>query len=146
MPPKNDPAKPKKEKEPKPLQQLVEDVGLYPSEAFEFIQQGLSYTVQQVHASLTDPNASRHVSGQQLCEGLREFALAQWGYMARTVLRRWNVTSTLDFGRMVFALVEAGHMQKTDDDTVEDFKNVYDFRRAFESCYRIRVGALPSST
>jgi uncharacterized repeat protein (TIGR04138 family) len=145
MPPKNDPAKAKKEKQPKPLEQLVQDVGLYPADAFEFIQQGLSYTVQQVHASLTDPKASRHVSGQQLCEGLREFALAQWGFLARTVLRRWNITGTVDFGRIVFALVDAGHMQKTDDDTLDDFKNVYDFRSAFESRYRIKVAALPAT-
>jgi uncharacterized repeat protein (TIGR04138 family) len=65
--------------------------------------------------------------------------------MARTVLRRWNITGTLDFGRIVFALVEAGHMQKTDDDTLDDFKNVYDFRNAFESRYRIKVASLPST-
>jgi uncharacterized repeat protein (TIGR04138 family) len=146
MPPKNDPAKPRKQKEPKPLLELVEDVGLYPPEAYEFIQQGLSYTVQQVHAAQTDPKASRHVSGQQLCEGLREFAIAHWGFMARTVLRRWNITATVDFGRIVFALVDGGHMQKTDDDTLDDFRNLYDFRTAFESGYRILVPAIPSNS
>ena len=144
MPPKNEPVKSQKEKEPIPLPQLVEELGLYPEEAFEFIQQGLKYTVTQIHASLTDPKASRHVSGQQLCEGLREFALAQWGYLARTVLRRWNITATVDFGRIVFALVDAGHMQKTEDDTLDDFKNVYDFRSAFERGYRIPADAAKS--
>ena len=71
------------------------------------------------------------MSGQQLCEGLREYALQQWGYLARTVLRRWNITSTVDFGKIVFALVEIGQMQKTDDDTLDDFRNVFDFRAAF---------------
>ena len=133
MPP-NEPAKQIREK---PLHEVVEDVGLYPAEAFDFIQQGLSYTVQKLHSASTDPNASRHVSGQQLCEGLREYALLQWGLLARTVLRRWNVTATLDFGRIVFALVDAGHMQKTDEDSLDDFRAVYDFRTAFEAGYRI---------
>jgi uncharacterized repeat protein (TIGR04138 family) len=129
------------------LEQVVADVGLYPADAFEFVQQGLGFTVQQTHGEdppHVDPSrpVSRHVSGQQLCEGLRDFALAQWGLLARAVLRRWNVTSTLDFGRIVFALIDAGQMQKTDEDTLDDFRSVYDFRTAFESGYRIGATSL----
>ena len=119
------------------MQQVVNDLGLYPPEAYAFIQQGLSYTVQRVHGKVKDPKASRHVNGSDLCEGLRELALQQWGRLARTVLRRWNVTSTVDFGRIVFAMVEAGLMQTTEDDNLEDFRNVYDFRVAFETDYQI---------
>ena len=126
--------KPTKEKS---VQQVIEDLGLYPPEAYAFIQQGLSFTVQKLHGKVKDPKANRHVSGPDLCEGLRELAIAQWGRMARTVLRRWNITSTLDFGRIVFAMVEGGLMQKTDDDTLEDFRNVYDFRAALENEYQI---------
>src|SRR5215213_9457278 len=110
---------------------------MYPPEAYAFIQQGLSFTVQKLHGKQKDPKASRHVGGSDLCEGLRELALTQWGRLAWTVLRRWNVTSTLDFGRIVFSMVEAGLMQKTDDDTLEDFRNVFDFRAAFEAEYQI---------
>ena len=119
------------------MQQVVEDLGLYPPEAYAFIQQGLSFTVQKLHGNVKDPKASRHVSGADLCEGLREMALSQWGRMARTVLRRWNITTTLDFGRIVFAMVEAGLMQKTDDDSLEDFRNVFEFRTALENEYQI---------
>ena len=131
------------------LEQVVAEVGLYPIDAFEFLQQGLSYTVQRIHGddaaaapARRGKPVSRHVSGQDLCHGLREFALAQWGLLARSVLRRWNITSTLDFGRMVFALIDARQMQKTDDDTIEDFRNVYDFKTAFEHGYRIETAAL----
>jgi uncharacterized repeat protein (TIGR04138 family) len=126
----------------KSVQQVVQDVGLYPPEAFAFIQKGLAQTVQKLHGKTRDPKANRHVTGQDLCEGLREVALAEWGRLARTVLRRWNITATLDFGRIVFAMVEAGLMQKTDDDSIEDFRNVYDFRTAFEAEYQIPCGAL----
>jgi uncharacterized repeat protein (TIGR04138 family) len=131
MPPSDKPIKEKS------VQQVVEDVGLYPPEAYAFIQKGLNHTVEKLHGKLKDPKASRHVTGHDLCEGLREVALAEWGRLARTVLRRWNITSTLDFGRMVFAMVDAGLMQKTDDDSLEDFRNVYDFRAAFEAEYQI---------
>lgn len=135
MPPSNEPAKQKS------LQQVALDAGLYPAEAYEFVQRGLSHTVQKIHGSPGDPDASRHVSGPQLCEGLREFALLQWGMLARTVLRRWGIHSTLDFGQIVFILVEAGQMQKTEDDNLDDFRNVFDFRIAFEAGYRIQMAS-----
>lgn len=133
MPPA-DPPEPEKT-----LHEVVEEVGLYPIEAYEFVQQGLGYTVQKIHGQCEKkrPPASRHVSGQDLCEGLREYALLKWGLLARTVLGRWNIRKTLDFGTIVFALVDYGHMQKTDDDTLDDFRDVYDFKSAFEADYKI---------
>src|SRR4051812_7755983 len=121
----------------KTLEQVVEEVGSYPIQAFEFVQHGLGYTVEKIHGDAKDPKASRHITGRDLCEGLREFALLKWGLMARTVLNRWNVRRTIDFGRMVFALVQHGHMSKTDEDTLEDFRDVYDFATAFDGGYRI---------
>ncbi|MGB7157143.1 MAG: Minf_1886 family protein [Tepidisphaeraceae bacterium] len=120
----------------KSLQQVVDEVGLYPMEAFEFVQQGLSYTVHKLHGDVKEEKVSRHVTGADLCEGLREFALLNWGLLARTVLGRWGVRKTIDFGRIVFALVDNGYMQRTDDDTLEDFRDVFDFKAAFEN-YKI---------
>src|SRR5437667_9772376 len=136
MPPSD---KPTKEKS---VQQVVEDLGMYPPEAYAFVQQGLSFTVQKLHGKVKDPKANRHVTGTHLCEGLRELALNQWGRLAHTVLRRWNITATVDFGRIVFAMVEAGLMQKTEDDTLEDFRNVFDFRTALENEYQIPCNVL----
>jgi uncharacterized repeat protein (TIGR04138 family) len=133
MPPSNEPTKQKS------LYQVARDFGPYPAEAYEFVQRGLSHTVKKIHGTAVDPTASRHVSGQQLCEGLRELALSQWGMLAPTVLGRWSITSTLDFGRIVFALINVGQMQRTEDDSLEDFRGVYDFKAAFESGYRIQM-------
>jgi uncharacterized repeat protein (TIGR04138 family) len=132
MPPSNEPSPHKS------LDEIVEIVGLYPREAYKFVEAGLAHTVRNIHAqTVEDPEANHHVTGQQLCEGLREFALKEWGLMAPTVLKRWNITTTYDFGRIVFALVEHKHMQKTDDDTIEDFRNVFDFKTAFDNNYKI---------
>jgi uncharacterized repeat protein (TIGR04138 family) len=121
----------------KSLEELVLEVGLYPIEAYEFVQQGLGYTVNKIHGEMKDPKANRHVHGRALCDGLREFALMKWGMLAPTVLTRWNIRRTLDFGRIVFAMVDNGWMQKTDEDNLDDFRDVYDFKSAFESGYRI---------
>ena len=95
----------------KSLQDVVDAVGSYPVEAFDFVQRGLSFTVERLHGEREkDPDACRHVTGQQLCEGLRDFALSQWGMLAQTVLKRWSITTTHDFGRIVFALVDNGFM------------------------------------
>ncbi len=75
---------------------------------------------------------NRHVSGQQLCWGLREYAIQRWGLMARAVLRRWHIHSTLDFGRIVFRLIDEGNLRKQATDTLEDFKDVYDFNTVFD--------------
>ena len=132
MPPPDPPPEPTKT-----LDDVAQELGAYSLEALGFVQEGLSYAVQKFHGKVHDPTVSRHVSGQQLCQGLREYALAKWGLMAPAVLARWGITSTLDFGRIVFALIDASYMQKTEQDTIEDFRNVYDFKTAFEADYRI---------
>jgi uncharacterized repeat protein (TIGR04138 family) len=134
------------------LQEVVDAVGVYPPDAYLFVQQGLSHTVEKIHgkkiheeginpdnidAEPADPPVSHHISGRDLCYGLREVALQRWGLLARTVLERWNITTTLDFGRIVFAMVDHQLMQKTEDDTLADFRQVYDFSTALESDYRI---------
>jgi len=80
----------------------------------------------------------RHVSGQELCEAARQYALDQYGYMAKTVLGSWGIYSTSDFGEIVFNLIRIGQMRKTRTDRREDFDNVYDFETAFEDRYRIQ--------
>ena len=122
----------------KSIQQVVTDVGLYPPEAYEFVQHGLAHTVRKIHGASAEKleKGCRHVSGAELCEGIRELALNRWGLLARTVLARWNVRRTVDFGNIVFAMVHAGFMQTTEQDTLDDFRDVYDFKRAFETEYR----------
>ena len=75
--------------------------------------------------------AEQHVSGQELCEAARQYALQQYGFMAPTVLGNWGVHRTGDFGEIVFGMIEIGQMRKTRRDKREDFHDVYDFNDAF---------------
>jgi uncharacterized repeat protein (TIGR04138 family) len=109
----------------------MRDQAPYPPAAFDFVREGLAHTVSMVHANAAGDDDSRHVSGQQLCLGLRDYAIRQYGMLAKTVLNRWGVNRTEDFGNIVFAMIDAGLMRKTDEDHVDDFRDVFDFDEAF---------------
>ena len=126
-----------KMEQPIVLERAADDLGVYPIAAYEFVQRGLAYTVCRVFGPALKPGVGRHVTGQQLCHGLRELATKQWGFLAQTVLRKWNITCTLDFGRIVFSLARHEAMSTTPDDSIDDFRNVYDFTKAFESAYHV---------
>jgi len=111
---------------------LRQHAGPYPPAAFVFVQEGLRHTVDALREAEPDmPEHGRHVSGAELCFGLRDYALQQFGLLARSVMRSWSVERTEDFGRIVFALVEAGCLRKTDEDHIEDFQGVFEFDEAF---------------
>ena len=104
----------------------------YPIEAFAFVREGLNYSVEAVHEDPDSlPEDERHISGQQLCLGLRDMAISKYGLLAPVVLEHWQVRRTRDFGRIVFAMIDAGLMTKTPSDSMEDFQGVYDFDEAF---------------
>jgi uncharacterized repeat protein (TIGR04138 family) len=111
---------------------VMNAAGPYPLEAFCFVREGLSFTAERVHAAPRENSElDRHISGQQLCLGLRDFAIDRYGLMAPVVLGHWHIKRTDDFGRIVFAMIGVGLMSKTDDDTMDDFRAVFDFDEAF---------------
>ena len=85
----------------------------------------------------------RHVSGQELCNAIRLYAMEQYGYMAKPVLNHWGVSSTSDFGEIVFNLIDIGQMRKTSSDRREDFDDVFDFDAGLRESYQI---SLPDSS
>ena len=120
----------------------------FSEQAFAFVQDGLSHTVKSVHGDVTrDPERQGasderfHVTGQQLCLGLRELAIQRYGLLAKTVFQHWGVKSTGDFGRIVFELIDRGEMRKTDRDQLSDFFNVYDFEEALDLNYKIDLAS-----
>lgn len=100
----------------------------YHETAYVFILSALHFTIDR----LGEP---RHISGRELAEGCRDLALQRWGLMARTVLEYWGINATRDLGEIVFALVELGVLVKQDDDHIESFEDVFDFREVFEAAY-----------
>ena len=106
---------------------------VYPPEAFEFVREGLEYTVHAIHgpqSDLTD-GEDRHVNGRQLSLGLRDHAIRRFGLMTHSVLAYWNIHRSDDFGRIVYAMIEQSLLSRTDRDRQEDFYGVFDFEEAF---------------
>ena len=118
-------------------------IGPWPLEAYEFVQRGLQATAVRIHDQQqvdTFAHQDRHISGQELCLGLRDYAIDQYGLLAPMVLELWHVHRTDDFGRIVFAMIEMELMHQRPEDSIEDFCGVYDFREAFDQqslCERI---------
>lgn len=115
---------------------LSESAGGFSPAAFDFVREGLQHTVERVHGEMDlsdfDPDdETRHVAGADLCLGLRDLAIRRYGMLAKTVLGRWNIRETADFGRIVFAMIDAGLLRKTEDDSFDDFVGVFDFDEAF---------------
>ena len=73
----------------------------------------------------------RHVSGPELLEGVRRYALKEFGPMVMTVFDSWGLRSCEDIGNIVFNLIGAGIFGKTEEDSIDDFKGVYDFEETF---------------
>jgi uncharacterized repeat protein (TIGR04138 family) len=77
----------------------------------------------------------RHISGRELAEACRDFAIERYGLMARRVLEHWGVRYTEDFGDVVFTMVELGLLVTAPGDTRDDFAQIYDFDDAFDRSY-----------
>lgn len=111
------------------LDSIVATDPRYGRDAYVFLRDSLDYTTKQQKKLKGAP--VRHVAGPELLDGVRQYALKEFGPMVVTVLSYWGIRNTQDIGHMVFNLIGAGIFGKTDEDSLEDFKNVYDFNEAF---------------
>jgi uncharacterized repeat protein (TIGR04138 family) len=129
---------------------LLKEDRRYPLEAYIFVFEALHYAQNVLgmgNESVSEPTDAeshegdsgpqRHVTGQELCQAIRQFAAEQYGYMAKLVLGNWGLHNTGDFGEIVFNLIRIGRMRKTPNDRREDFDNVFDFDCVFREEFRI---------
>jgi uncharacterized repeat protein (TIGR04138 family) len=111
------------------VEQILAKDSRYTRDAYLFVREALDYTQKLVGKETR--GAIRHVSGQELLDGIRRFALNQFGPMVVTVFEEWGVHNCLDFGEIVFNMVESSLLAKTEKDTRGDFQNGYNFTEAF---------------
>ena len=129
------------------IAKLLREDRRYALEAYVFIFEALRYAQNVLDMGADVPGepgpkpeesqSERHVTGQELCDAIRRYALDQYGYMAKTVLNQWGIHGTGDFGEIVFNLIRIGQMRKTPSDTRVDFDNLYDFETAFKQDFKI---------
>ena len=97
----------------------------YGPESYSFVMAALDFTTKKLRRT-------GHVTGQELLEGIREYALGQFGPMARNVFEHWGIKTTNDFGEIVFNMIDTGMLGKTERDSKEDFNNKFDFKDTFD--------------
>lgn len=113
----------------KPPEQIVRDIisrdRRYALDAYQFVFEALDYTYRML-------KKRRHVTGRELLEGARRYAVERYGPLARTVLEHWGISRCEDIGEVVFNLVESSLLRKSEQDSRDDFKEGYDFKQAFD--------------
>lgn len=97
----------------------------YDPESYSFVMAALNYTINKF-------DRKGHIKGQELLDGIKGYAIEQFGPMARTVFAHWGITTTNDFGEIVFNMIDAGILGKTEQDSKKDFDNRFDFKTAFD--------------
>ncbi len=134
-----------------PIVGLLERDKRYKFDAYLFVFDALQYAQKRLELGKPfapdefddennlDDQVEHHVTGQDLCEAIRQFALEQYGLVTQCVLAEWGIRSTSDFGEIVFNLIEIQKMKKTEDDRREDFDDVYDFDEAFRQGFEITM-------
>ena len=118
----------------------------YHREAYHFVKEALDHTQKNIGRR---HRGRKHVSGQELLAGIREYALAQYGPMTMMLLEQWGVHNCRDFGEIVFNMVEIGWLAKTEEDSRADFGDGYDFAEAFRKPFlpaSKQNGAKPAKT
>ena len=124
------------------LDDLVHRDPRYAYEAYEFLFAALAHTQKMLGRQPfpeTATDQDHHVTGPQLLEGVRDLALREFGLMARTVFRLWGINRTDDFGEIVFNLIDAGMLNKTDADRRTDFHDLFDLDGALVEGFEISL-------
>ena len=123
--------------------QLLEEDPRYKLEAYRFVREALSYAHDVMKLGRPAPSGEEgaskecHLTGQQLCEASRRYALDQYGMIAPLVLRNWGIQSTSDLGEIVYNMIRIDLMRKSPSDRREDFNDVFDFDRAFNEPFTV---------
>jgi uncharacterized repeat protein (TIGR04138 family) len=118
----------------------------YPYEAYEFMFEALSHTQKMLGRPPAkverNPDSEHHVSGPEILRGGVDLARAEFGLLARTVFHIWGVRRTDDIGELIFNLIDARLMSKTESDHRSDFHDVFDLDRALTEGYTISLDEL----
>ena len=116
--------------------QTVEEIcakdGRYKPDSYEFLMQALHFSQDKL-------KRQGHITARELLEGIRELAIEQYGPMVKTVLKHWGIAKTGDFGNIVFNMAENKLLSKTETDSIDDFKDVYDFDVVFGNVLRDNI-------
>lgn len=109
---------------PRTIETLAAQKGVFRADAYFFV-------IEAIELAMASTDVREHISGEFLLGWIKKMGQERFGIMAGDVFRAWGVHSTLDFGRVVFHLVEEGLLKKQQEDTLIDFLDGFEFDQAF---------------
>ncbi len=121
-----------------PIRRLALDDGRFAPEAFRFLLEGLEEAIAKTGRG-DKQGPERHVTGREVLDGLLSRGTRTFGPLAARVWRSWGVREPLDWGRIVFLMVENGMLNRQESDSLEDFRSHLDFARELEDGYRLEL-------
>ena len=112
----------------KAVEEIFAQDNRYKPDSYEFI-------IHALHFSQRKLKKIGHLTGRELAAGARDFAIDQYGPMAKTVLAHWGIHKTIDIGNIVYNMIAIKLLSKTEEDSLNDFKDVYVFETAFMNAF-----------
>lgn len=106
------------------IRNLAERRGVFRPEAYFFV-------LEAMENAMAAMDERGHISGEDLLDWIRDLGCERYGVMAGEVFNAWGVQATIDFGRIVFHLVDDGLLRKREEDSLADFIDKFDFQDAF---------------
>jgi uncharacterized repeat protein (TIGR04138 family) len=117
--------------------------GRFRREAYGFVMAALGATVQALPDERRTNLATRHLSGQELLQGVIRLARQEFGRFAPVVFREWGIASGEDIGSIVFQLVESRQLSARREDSIEDFRGGLDLFATLTA--NLDFGPLPAA-
>jgi uncharacterized repeat protein (TIGR04138 family) len=126
------------------IAEIVRNDPRYAYEAYEFIFDALAHTQKLVGKAPEyeddEPSPRHHVNGPEILQGACDLAREEFGLLANVVFRQWGIHRSDDIGEIVFNLIEAELLCRTDSDHRSDFQNALDLDRALSDGYSFSLG------
>jgi uncharacterized repeat protein (TIGR04138 family) len=129
--------------------QLCREDARFAYEAYEFVCEAVTYTQdrlgrvpnrhEQPEPRRKQQSDENHVSGAELLRGTCELAIREFGMMAPVVFKQWGVKTTDDVGEIVFKLIKAQRLSKSDRDDLGDFHNLFDLHQALADGFALTI-------
>lgn len=119
------------------VERIVQRDSRFSAKAYIFLRDALDFTIQRVMDN--EKGGERHVSGMELLEGFRDFALEQFGPMASTVIDEWGIKTGRNVGEMVFLLIDEQIFSKQPGDSLDDFNGMKNMRKILLKPFEVQV-------
>ncbi len=97
----------------------------YKIDAYLFVHEAIGHLYKKL-------GEKKHVTAQELLKSISDLGRKKYAPLTRIVFEYWGVKTCMDFGRIVYDMIDFKLLSKTDEDSLADFNNGYDFKTEFD--------------